>query len=109
MDEPCPETGGDDYRFAVRLVVIEPGQSRPFSETEWRDALVIVDRGEIELECLHGSRRRFGRGSLVWLVGLDLKIIHNPGPVAAALMAVSRRGRAEPIPTDLGYAPEPRS
>lgn len=109
MDEPCPETGDDSYRFAVRLVVIEPGRSRPFSEAEWRDALVIVDRGEIELECRYGSRHRFGRGSLLWLVGLDLKVIRNPGAVPAALMAVSRRRRAEPIPTDLGYAPEPRS
>jgi hypothetical protein len=77
----------------VREIGVAPASSRPYREAEWVDALVLVERGEIELECLSGGRRRFGRGDVLWLVGLPLRALHNRGPEPALLVAVSRRGR----------------
>ncbi|MBA2533395.1 MAG: hypothetical protein H0V21_00120 [Rubrobacter sp.] len=56
-----------------------------------RGALVVVERGEIELECERGTRRRFGRGSVLWVSGLPLRALRNSGRGPALLVAVSRR------------------
>lgn len=77
--------------FAFRAVAVEAGGERIYDEAEWHDALVVVTRGEIELECLGGSRRRFERGDVLWLVGLPLRSLHNGGDEPAVLVAVSRR------------------
>lgn len=63
---------------------------RGFEEEEWRDSIVIVERGEIELECSRGARRSFQCGTVLWLVDLSLRAIHNPGPIPAVLVAISR-------------------
>ena len=78
--------------FARREVTIEPGAERPYDADEWRDALVVVEHGEIQLECLAGHRARFRRGDILWLTGLPLRALRNDGPEAAVLVAVSRRG-----------------
>ena len=77
--------------FEVRAVGVEPGARRIYDEAEWADALVVVRRGEIELECLNGARLRFRRGALLWLAGLPLRALHNRGRERALLLAVSRR------------------
>jgi hypothetical protein len=77
--------------FDVRAVGVEPGGHRIYHEAEWSDALVLVRCGEIELECVSGARHRFRRGDLLWLTGLPLRALHNRGPEATLLVAVSRR------------------
>jgi hypothetical protein len=77
--------------FKVRAVAVEPGGRRMYDEAEWSDSLVVVRRGEIELECLSGTRLRFRRGALLWLAGLPLRAVHNRGREPALLLAVSRR------------------
>jgi len=84
--------------FEVRVVAVAAGRERAYDEAEWRDALVVLERGEIELECLGGSRQRFRRGDVLWLVGLPLRALHNPGCEPALLVAVSRRPRASSGP-----------
>lgn len=79
--------------FALRIVVVAPGRSRAYDATEWRGAIVVVERGAIELEGLGGSRRRFGRGAVVWLAGLPLRALRNRGREPLVLVAVSRRRR----------------
>jgi hypothetical protein len=76
--------------FAARAVAIAPGGSRAFVDAEWMDALVIVERGEVELRGAGGTRRRFGRGDVLWLSGVPLRTLHNPGGELAVLLAVSR-------------------
>jgi hypothetical protein len=75
----------------VRRVVVAPGSTRPFVEREWRDTIVGIESGEIELECTAGSRRRFTQGAVLWLAGLSLRALHGCGPGPAVLIAVSRR------------------
>jgi hypothetical protein len=39
----------------------------------------VVEHGQIELECLDGSRHCFGRGDVLWLDPLPLRALHNRG------------------------------
>jgi uncharacterized cupin superfamily protein len=77
----------------LRTVVVAPGHPRPYDAAEWRGALVLVVRGEIELEAEGGERRRFRRGDVLALAGLPLPLraLRNPGRDTAVLVAVSRR------------------
>ena len=50
-------------RFDRRAVTIAPGRSRAYDEHEWRDAIVVIERGAI----------------------------HNPGREPAVLAAIRRR------------------
>lgn len=77
--------------FLTRVVTLAPGGTRPYDPAEWRDALVVVECGEIELECRAGGRRRFGSGEVLWLAGIGLRALHNRGTETAVLVAVSRR------------------
>jgi hypothetical protein len=76
--------------FDVRAVALEPGVERIYDEAEWRDAIVFVASGVIELECRSGQRHRFESGDILWLAELPLCALHNPGGEAAVLFTVSR-------------------
>ena len=97
------ETGGDRLSFLgrrlpaafeAREIALSPGHERTYNEAEWRDALVVLERGEIELECVGGARQHLQRGAVVWLTGLPLRSLHNRGSEVAVLVAVSRRKRS---------------
>jgi RNA polymerase sigma-70 factor (ECF subfamily) len=76
-------------RIARRVVVLPPGGRHRYRVEDWRDALVWIERGEIELGC--AGRPRFRQGDLLWLGDLCPNAIHNHGPVPAVLVAVWRR------------------
>ncbi|MGW4425970.1 hypothetical protein [Streptosporangium sp. NPDC004631] len=92
--------------FELRRIVLAPGFSADYDESEWRDAIVVVEQGEFEAEGLDGRRRRFGRGDVLWLADLPLRALRNPGRAAAVLVAVSRRHRDPDA--GLPGAPPPR-
>jgi hypothetical protein len=73
-----------------RVLELAPGGDRPYDAAEWAGALVIVHRGEIELACSDGCRPRFAGGAVLWLAGLPVRELHNPGSVPAVLIAVFR-------------------
>jgi quercetin dioxygenase-like cupin family protein len=83
--------GGDGPAFVWRAVAMAPGSERPYDEAEWRDAIVSVALGEIELESSCGRRQRVSTGDVLWLAGLPLRALHNHGAELALLVAVSRR------------------
>ena len=74
----------------LRLVSIPPGAAKPYVAEDWEDSLVVVEQGSVELECVRGGRRAFPTGAVMFFAGLPLRTIHNPGPGAALLAAVSR-------------------
>ena len=86
---PLPRT------FDLRLVSIPAGGARPFVAEDWDDALVVVEEGSVELECVRGGRRAFATGAVMFLTGLPLRTIHNPGTEPALLAAVSRNPHKE--------------
>ena len=57
--------------FARREVVIAPGDERPYDPSEWRDALVIVKRGE------YGALLFSGGGAFA-IPGLPLEEVRDP-------------------------------
>jgi hypothetical protein len=85
--------------FHVRRIVFAPGAERRFVEAEWRDALVVVESGKLELECSSGRRRRYGRGAMLWLIDLPLRALRNRGAVPTVLLAVSRLRTARTDPS----------
>ncbi len=76
--------------FERRTIVVGAGCERPYDEAEWVGAIVVLERGAIELECVSGGSRRFGAGDILWLVGLALRALRNPGEEPTVLIAVSR-------------------
>ena len=50
-------------RFDRRVVVVAPGEARAYVPGEWRDALVVVEHGAVEVEDDAGGRVRFGAGA----------------------------------------------
>jgi hypothetical protein len=80
-------------RFERRTVSVPPGGTLEYDEADWRDALVLVVRGELEL----GSKR-FGRGSVLSLAGLRLSALRNLGAEPVELVAVRRRRAARAGP-----------
>ena len=89
-DAPLSLEGPLPPAFRRRVTVLAPGETRPYDEEDWRDALVVVRRGEVELECLAGGRRAFRAGDVLFLVGLSLRALHNRGAEPVVLVAVSR-------------------
>src|SRR4051794_847073 len=77
--------------FVVRMVTIPAGTSLDFDELAWRDAIVVLEAGALEVECVRGGRRGFDVGAMMWLAGLELKALHSTGTEAVVLTAVSRR------------------
>jgi hypothetical protein len=77
-------------RFERRVVTIAPGGARPYDEAEWRDALVLIEQGHVDLECAAGGHRTFGRGDMLWFDGLSLRTLRNRGDGPAVLVAISR-------------------
>jgi hypothetical protein len=83
--------------FCARAITIAPGDVRLYEATEWRDAIVSVERGELELECMSGTCQRFERGSLVWLcdhfVHGDAVDAHDRGRQIDQTLSVGPFGR----------------
>jgi hypothetical protein len=87
------EGGPRPRAFTRRELVLAPGDRRVYDAAEWRDALVVVKRGELDIECRAGGRMRFVAGDMLWLTGLPLRAITNEGHEPVVLVAVSRRAR----------------
>jgi glyoxylate utilization-related uncharacterized protein len=83
--------------FVLRVVTVPVGSAVAYVEDEWRGAIVVVERGEVELEALDGERHRFGAGNLIWLDGVHLRVLRNAGEQPVRLKAISRpSGQREP-------------
>ena len=66
------------------------------SRAEWVGALVLVEQGVIELDCLAGGRCRYVAGDLIAPSWLPLTRMRNPGAEPARLVAVRREIPARP-------------
>ena len=83
--------------FSLRALVIpsavraarghDPARRDDRARTAIDDAIVVVEEGEIELVGRHGGTLHVGRGGVLWLSGVALRALRNPGDVSA----VSRR------------------
>ncbi len=76
--------------FQRREVVLACGEVRDYDAAAWHDTIVWVRDGEVELETIDGTGQRFGVGAVLCLAGLPLRVLRNPGPGAATLVAIRR-------------------
>jgi hypothetical protein len=82
--------------FVLRQLVLEPGTERRCEPNEWADALVVVERGTVEVRCRDGGRATFIAGDLLCLEWLEPRILRNVGSEVALLSAVARRPDSRP-------------
>src|SRR5262249_54900154 len=77
--------------FERRVVTIPPQSTMPYEPVAWRDALVVVARGAVEVETESGQRQLFGGGALIWLDRMPVRRLRNPGIEPVVLGAVARK------------------
>ena len=94
----------------VRVVAIPGHCELEYEPAEWAGSLVVVEAGEIELECRSGRSAFFDAGSVLFFDGLGLRAVRNNGGEPVLLSAVSRRKRHQPAtepPKQRGLRPRP--
>jgi hypothetical protein len=74
-----------------RVVIIAPHGALVYRAAQWRDALVLIEQGRIEVEHRGGGRSRLECGDVFWLDGLPVRMLRNLEAELAVLVAVSRR------------------
>ena len=74
-----------------RIVELAAGATLRYEPSEWRDTILFVLAGEVEIECVDGERRGFTRGAALVLSPLPIRTIRNPSRRPARLLAISRR------------------
>ena len=62
----------------------------------WGDALVLVERGALELVGRSGPRARFGAGAILALAPRRLAALRNPGAEPVVLVTVTRCDDSSP-------------
>ncbi len=77
--------------FERRVVGIPSGSERPYDAAEWRDAIVVVEAGQVEVEGVHGGRRTFGPGDMLCFDGFPCRVLRNRGTEPVILSLVARR------------------
>ena len=76
--------------FSRLVLRVAPGADLDLEASAVPDAIVVVEAGEVELECRSGARRRFGRGSMIPIARLPTAHLRSVGPGLLVLVAVSR-------------------
>jgi hypothetical protein len=79
--------------FSRRVFRVAPGRALGVEPGRLSDAIVLVEQGELELECRAGTCRRFGRGSMIPIARLPIAHLRNVGPGPLVLAAISRGRR----------------
>lgn len=76
--------------FVIRDVAMAADSELAFDPAEWRDTLVLVERGRLELDCGDGQRGVFGTGAILCLAELPLRTLRTADREPVVLVAVSR-------------------
>lgn len=74
----------------LRTVVLPPGDALDYVAVDWTDSVVVVERGELGIECCSGACARFAEGAILVLSGLALRRLVNAGRTPLVLTALSR-------------------
>jgi hypothetical protein len=86
----APRRASVRRQFVVRHVTIAADTEVAVEAADWRDAIVVVERGPLEVECVDGIRSTFTTGAMLCLDGLRMRTLSNRGPVPVQLFALSR-------------------
>jgi quercetin dioxygenase-like cupin family protein len=83
-------TGRLPARFGARTVELAPTSVLAYDATGWRDAIVFVTAGEVEVECTSGVCGRFRQGDILCLAPFPVRVLRNTGTAPARLLAIWR-------------------
>jgi hypothetical protein len=78
-------------KFVLRELVIEVAGDRSYDRREWAGAIVVVEAGELEIECVDGTAVRFHNGAVLCLDALPIRRLRNRGPCPLRLSVVAKR------------------
>ena len=93
MDDPdrisflgarCPKN------FRLRTLTLPQGDALDYQRADWVDTLIVVERGELDIECRSGARATFREGAIVVFAGLAVRRLRNSGSSPLVLSAWSR-------------------
>jgi len=76
--------------FARRIVELAPACVLAYHAAEWRDAIVFVTGGEIEVETAGGACWRFRDGDILCLAPFPVLVVRSVGTEPARLLAIRR-------------------
>jgi hypothetical protein len=79
--------------FLLRTLILQPRDAIDYRPADWIDTLLVVERGELEVECAGGTRAVFAAGAIVLLDRLDLRRLRSSGSTPLVLSALSRSRR----------------
>jgi quercetin dioxygenase-like cupin family protein len=80
----------DALHFRRRVVELAPDDELHIDAAAWRDAIIFLDSGDVEVECVVGERRRFSKGAVLCLVP-PVRLLRNCGGDRARMIVISRR------------------
>jgi quercetin dioxygenase-like cupin family protein len=81
--------------FGTRVVELDPNCVLLYDAACWRDALVVVADGEVEVECAAGERERFSRGAILCFAPLSVRWLRNTGEAPTRLVAIWRHAAGD--------------
>jgi hypothetical protein len=76
--------------FVRREVSIAPDDEVAFDASDWRDAIVYLAVGTLEVEDTLGFRGRFESGAILCFDGMPVRAMRNAGVGPLVLVALSR-------------------
>ena len=76
--------------FSRHVFEVAPGLALEVEPDRVPDAVVVVEHGELELECPAGTCGRFGPGSMIPISRFPVARLRNIGPGPLVLVAVLR-------------------
>jgi len=88
-------------------LTIQPAESLYYHEADWAGAVVVVISGRLRLECRSGEGASFDEGAVLFLTGLPLRYLTNPGLDPLVLRTI-RRDPTTSRPTPLTGPPHGR-
>src|SRR5215217_4410622 len=91
-------------RIEVSIRILVAGTETAYHPDDWKDSIVEIEAGAVEIETRHGQAVVFRAGDVFWLAGLPVRALHNRGDIPAVLVTATRRR----TPTTDGAQPPPR-
>ena len=82
----------------AEVVVLPAGELTPFRADDWRGALVIVQRGSLQVRCSSGRTAAFERGNVVYLQDVPLSAMGAADEDVVLLVVRRRPSEAALVP-----------
>jgi hypothetical protein len=78
-------------RIEVSIRILDAGTETAYHPDDWKDSIVEIEAGAVEIETCHGQAVAFNAGDVFWLAGLPVRALNNRGDIPAVLVTATRR------------------